>query len=647
MGDFAVQVASGTPALRALIQQGTQLVSMFGPWGAVIGAAGAVLGGIVTYLTATGDAADKAETKLWKYADALDAIRERNVSSRLSGLSPVGQILDAGRSDLEQLERQLQDAIVKRDAMIAALNPDLSQGRSPFQSANPDFQKALDAAAATQRDRYQAVSTPEIDAANQQIAELQAAIDDLRVTELGNAFEDLRRSLNPGEAAWAKYREQLELIDTAIQNNVAGAAEMEAALKAAAKADLQKALKGPKDRERDKADPYARAFLQVSDRTADLRRDLAVFDQGSQAIARARAESDLLSAALAAGRPITADLRTEIALLASEYANAQAALEAKEAGVAEANKRDATHAATLQAIAQAQRQLMPTYQRMIAEAEAWRDSTLAGLDETKAGYQEFANQVEQIFQGQVAAAMAQARADSRSFSDGAARGLAEYADAARNSAASAEQATVGAFKGMEDALVEFTTTGKVSFGSLIDSMIADIARMTIQQNITAPIASYFSSAIGGLFHSGGMANAPSQSRRVDPAVFIGAPRFHSGGMGYDGLSAGERAVIVRQEEGIFTPRQMENADQLLSAALGAAARPSQAAMPVINIYEAPGTKARPQTRQGSGGGAWQMDLLIEEIDGRMAENARSGKSQFAQVLERKHGLTRGAAAIGR
>ena len=206
VGDFAVQVASGTPALRALIQQGTQLVSMFGPWGAVIGAAGAVLGGIVTYLTATGDAADKAETKLWKYADALDAIRERNVSSRLSGLSPVGQILDAGRSDLEQLERQLQDAIVKRDAMIAALNPDLSQGRSPFQSANPDFQKALDAAAATQRDRYQAVSTPEIDAANQQIAELQAAIDDLRVTELGNAFEDLRRSLNPGEAAWAKYR---------------------------------------------------------------------------------------------------------------------------------------------------------------------------------------------------------------------------------------------------------------------------------------------------------------------------------------------------------------------------------------------------------------------------------------------------------
>ena len=58
-----------------------------------------------------------------------------------------------------------------------------------------------------------------------------------------------------------------------------------------------------------------------------------------------------------------------------------------------------------------------------------------------------------------------------------------------------EDAVVNAFKGMEDALVEFVTTGKLDFQSLTDSIIADIARIAIQQNITKPLAT----AVGGLF----------------------------------------------------------------------------------------------------------------------------------------------------
>ncbi|MBS4048168.1 MAG: hypothetical protein KG075_17615 [Alphaproteobacteria bacterium] len=48
IGDFAVQVASGSGFLRPFIQQGTQLVSAFGPWGAAIGAVGAVVGALAT-----------------------------------------------------------------------------------------------------------------------------------------------------------------------------------------------------------------------------------------------------------------------------------------------------------------------------------------------------------------------------------------------------------------------------------------------------------------------------------------------------------------------------------------------------------------------------------------------------------------------
>lgn len=50
VGDFAVQVASGQGVMRPFIQQATQLIQGFGPWGAVIGAAGAAIGGLLMYL---------------------------------------------------------------------------------------------------------------------------------------------------------------------------------------------------------------------------------------------------------------------------------------------------------------------------------------------------------------------------------------------------------------------------------------------------------------------------------------------------------------------------------------------------------------------------------------------------------------------
>ena len=48
VGDFAVQVQSGTSAVTAFVQQGSQIAGAFGPVGAVIGAVGAVLAGSMT-----------------------------------------------------------------------------------------------------------------------------------------------------------------------------------------------------------------------------------------------------------------------------------------------------------------------------------------------------------------------------------------------------------------------------------------------------------------------------------------------------------------------------------------------------------------------------------------------------------------------
>ena len=80
---------------------------------------------------------------------------------------------------------------------------------------------------------------------------------------------------------------------------------------------------------------------------------------------------------------------------------------------------------------------------------------------------------------------------------GANEAARKYVEDATNNAALIEGALTNAFKGMEDALVTFVTTGKLSFRSLVDSIIADIARIIIKQQITGPLAAALQGSLGG------------------------------------------------------------------------------------------------------------------------------------------------------
>lgn len=86
---------------------------------------------------------------------------------------------------------------------------------------------------------------------------------------------------------------------------------------------------------------------------------------------------------------------------------------------------------------------------------------------------------------------------NNSWSYGAAKALRSYADEAGNMAKQVEGAFSRATKGMEDGLVSFVMTGKASFSSLANSMIADMVRIMIQQSITKPLANMASSFFGG------------------------------------------------------------------------------------------------------------------------------------------------------
>ena len=110
---------------------------------------------------------------------------------------------------------------------------------------------------------------------------------------------------------------------------------------------------------------------------------------------------------------------------------------------------------------------------------------------------------------------------------GAKRGLKEYAEVTTSAATTAADAMKGAMKGMEDALVQFATTGKLSFRNLANSIISDMIRMQIQQNVTKPLANMGMNLIASFFGapSGGASvasSAPTLTYAAQGGVFPGS-----------------------------------------------------------------------------------------------------------------------------
>lgn len=89
--------------------------------------------------------------------------------------------------------------------------------------------------------------------------------------------------------------------------------------------------------------------------------------------------------------------------------------------------------------------------------------------------------------------------------DGAIRGLKKYEVEAKNLAQGLENVTTSAFSSMEDAMVNFTMTGKASFSDMTNSIISDLMRIAVRSSITGPLAG----ALGGLFNFGGSTTTTS------------------------------------------------------------------------------------------------------------------------------------------
>jgi len=112
VGDFAVQVQGGQSALVAFSQQGSQLLGVFGPWGAVMGAALAVGSSLAGVLWNLGDATEETKEKAKTFTERVE-----EADAALSAMSATA----ANVSDLEGLRKKYGELTAEVQQMALAL----------------------------------------------------------------------------------------------------------------------------------------------------------------------------------------------------------------------------------------------------------------------------------------------------------------------------------------------------------------------------------------------------------------------------------------------------------------------------------------------------------------------------------------------
>ncbi len=153
---------------------------------------------------------------------------------------------------------------------------------------------------------------------------------------------------------------------------------------------------------------------------------------------------------------------------------------------------------------------------------------------------------------------------------GAQQAFQEYQAQAENSASAVKKAFMSAMQATDDAIVGLVTSSGDSLQKLenvANSIVADITKMIVQQQITGPLFNFISGSIGGsggggssgggilgdlfgsIFHEGGVVGESTPQRRVPAYVFAGAPRYHSGGIA--GLMPGEIPAILQRGETVL------------------------------------------------------------------------------------------------
>lgn len=250
--------------------------------------------------------------------------------------------------------------------------------------------------------------------------------------------------------------------------------------------------------------------------------------------------------------------------------------------------------------------------------------------------------------------------------------ISGYLDMVSNHADSTKRLVESAFKGMENSLVNFVKTGKLDFKALADSIISDIMRIIIQQNIMKPMASILGGGAGG-----GGGGSGSGGDLISAGI-----SFVSGLFNANGNAFGQSGVHAFAQGGAFTNSIVNSATPFKFASGGGfslgvmgeagpeavmpLARASGGALGVRLVGSAPtagstqvqtstqvnvvvnntasGVQVTPSQQVDQQGNV-QLTLMVEQIEAGIARGVSRGGGILGQAIESTYGLNRTAGAM--
>lgn len=281
---------------------------------------------------------------------------------------------------------------------------------------------------------------------------------------------------------------------------------------------------------------------------------------------------------------------------------------------------------TIEDIKQKVFELQDPYDQAMQKAAKWRDDALKNLDKTKAGYEDFKNDVNRVYDDMVKKAGEAALQSSKDWKDGVTRGMKSVYEDASDMASMTENLVKNSFKSMEDTLTNFVMTGKANFADFVNSVVEGMVRMAMQYAVIKPIMG----GVMGYFgiptaHTGGVIGTDTLSTKaVSPSVFENAPRFHTGG-----LVGGEIPIIAKKGETVFTPGQMK--------ALGAELNSKPPVYVNVNVVnKASGTRTTANPTRDMNGNV-NLDIIVEQIEGAIGKNISKGEG-LSPILEQRYAL---------
>lgn len=268
------------------------------------------------------------------------------------------------------------------------------------------------------------------------------------------------------------------------------------------------------------------------------------------------------------------------------------------------------------------------------EARLWAERVRAGIDGTTEAGQEALRAIDEIIERQE-------RLQSGSPLDGLAIGLMRYQTSLESVAASIANVVQGSLGQMENALVNFVRTGEIGIKDLVDNIIAEFARIAIQQAVIGPLAGLLGSSLGGLFGGGGGGGAAAG------ALGGGGILAASGGLVRGPGGPRSDSIPARLSNGEFvvnahaTRRYIGLLSRINSGVRsfqdGGLATPAPQGSVIVNVIDQRSGSDREnpvEVRRNSRAGREEITLLISDIvDGGL----RGGR--FDTALDARFGQT--------